>query len=367
MRIIRQMDRRLVHLIVLCTFPCLFVSTRAAQKPLTPALFIFGDSIVDGGNNNNLKTRAVANYPPNGIDFPGQAATGRFTNGYTIADLFDKMLNLPLALPYVSTKHIDRLESTSGYNYASSSAGILPETGSYLGKNLDMSSQVKLFQESTDKYTRAQFRNTAALHDYLAKSVFLIHIGTNDYLGNYLQPDRYNTSLLYKPDEYADFLAKKLGKNLKDLYNLGARKFVVFQISRIGCYPELVEKFKSKDKCAENVNNMVTLFNKKMEYQLGHLTFILRRSYFMTANVYNLTRDILDDPYPYGLTETRRGCCQDERFNCLRRTIPCKNRDSHYFWDRFHPSQAVNKIITNECFNNFKVCYPMNVYRLLQI
>lgn len=101
--------------------------------------------------------------------------------------------------------------------------------------------------------------------DYLAKSVFLIHSGTDDYLGNYLQPDCYNNSRLYKPDEYADFLAKKLGKNLKELYNLGARKFVVFQISWVGCYPELVEKFNLKDKCAENVNDMVKLFNKKME------------------------------------------------------------------------------------------------------
>lgn len=80
---------------------------------------------------------------------------------------------------------------------------------------MDMRTQVKLFQESIDKYIRAQFRNTATLRDHLAKSVFLIHIGTNDYLGNYLQPDRYNTSRLYKPDEYADFLTRKLGKNLK--------------------------------------------------------------------------------------------------------------------------------------------------------
>lgn len=46
--------------------------------------FIFGDSLVDNGNNNGLKTTAKANYPPYGTDFFGP--TGRFTNGRTTAD-----------------------------------------------------------------------------------------------------------------------------------------------------------------------------------------------------------------------------------------------------------------------------------------
>lgn len=49
-----------------------------------PCYFIFGDSLVDNGNNNNLATTAKANYPPYGIDFFGP--TGRFTNGRTTAD-----------------------------------------------------------------------------------------------------------------------------------------------------------------------------------------------------------------------------------------------------------------------------------------
>ncbi|KVH96878.1 Lipase, GDSL, partial [Cynara cardunculus var. scolymus] len=55
-------------------------------EPQVPCYFIFGDSLVDSGNNNKLVTRAKANYPPYGIDFP-QGVTGRFTNGRTIADI----------------------------------------------------------------------------------------------------------------------------------------------------------------------------------------------------------------------------------------------------------------------------------------
>lgn len=50
-----------------------------------PGLFIFGDSLVDNGNNNGLLTLARANYRPYGIDFP-QGTTGRFTNGRTFVD-----------------------------------------------------------------------------------------------------------------------------------------------------------------------------------------------------------------------------------------------------------------------------------------
>lgn len=53
------------------------------------ASYVFGDSLVDSGNNNYLQTLSKADTRPNGIDFKasGGAPTGRFTNGRTIADI----------------------------------------------------------------------------------------------------------------------------------------------------------------------------------------------------------------------------------------------------------------------------------------
>lgn len=48
-------------------------------------MFIFGDSLIDNGNNNDLPSLAKANYFPYGIDFNG-GPTGRFSNGYTMVD-----------------------------------------------------------------------------------------------------------------------------------------------------------------------------------------------------------------------------------------------------------------------------------------
>lgn len=53
------------------------------------ASFLFGDSLVDAGNNNYLPTLSKANIPPNGIDFKpsGGNPSGRYTNGRTIGDI----------------------------------------------------------------------------------------------------------------------------------------------------------------------------------------------------------------------------------------------------------------------------------------
>jgi hypothetical protein len=56
-------------------------------KSKISAVFVFGDSIVDPGNNNNRLTEARADFPPYGEDFPGGVATGRFSNGKVPGDM----------------------------------------------------------------------------------------------------------------------------------------------------------------------------------------------------------------------------------------------------------------------------------------
>ena len=58
----------------------------AKPQPQVPCFFIFGDSLADGGNNNQLLTSAKVNYKPYGIDFP-DGPTGRFSNGRNTVDI----------------------------------------------------------------------------------------------------------------------------------------------------------------------------------------------------------------------------------------------------------------------------------------
>lgn len=57
-----------------------------------PAIIVFGDSIVDAGNNDDITTTlARCNYPPYGIDFDGGIPTGRFSNGKVPTDFIGKV------------------------------------------------------------------------------------------------------------------------------------------------------------------------------------------------------------------------------------------------------------------------------------
>lgn len=62
-----------------------FAAATVGYAQQVPCYFIFGDSVFDSGNNNNLQTKAKVNFLPYGIDF-AKGPTGRFTNGRTIAD-----------------------------------------------------------------------------------------------------------------------------------------------------------------------------------------------------------------------------------------------------------------------------------------
>lgn len=58
------------------------------------AIFVFGDSTVDSGNNNYIVTISKSNFPPYGKDFPGQVPTGRFTNGKLVTDYLGMHVHL---------------------------------------------------------------------------------------------------------------------------------------------------------------------------------------------------------------------------------------------------------------------------------
>ena len=79
--------------------PFLFIITHLVSSqsaPLAPALYVFGDSLLDNGNNNMLPTLAKANYHPYSIKFSAHVPLGRFKDGRTIADFIGTFTRLLL-------------------------------------------------------------------------------------------------------------------------------------------------------------------------------------------------------------------------------------------------------------------------------
>ncbi|KAD6795773.1 hypothetical protein E3N88_06669 [Mikania micrantha] len=92
------------------------------------AFFVFGDSLVDNGNNNYLTTTARADNVPYGVDYPTRRPTGRFSNGYNIPDLISQAIGSEATLPYLSPM-LTGQKLLVGANFASAGVGILNDTG----------------------------------------------------------------------------------------------------------------------------------------------------------------------------------------------------------------------------------------------
>ncbi|PWA99454.1 GDSL esterase/lipase [Artemisia annua] len=109
-------------------FFCLSLAIRAQSSapsgPITKnsprAFFVFGDSLVDNGNNNFLLTPARADAPPYGIDLPSHRPTGRFSNG--------EQIGVEPLFPYLDPK-LNGKKLLKGANFASAGIGILNDTG----------------------------------------------------------------------------------------------------------------------------------------------------------------------------------------------------------------------------------------------
>ncbi|KAI8543762.1 hypothetical protein RHMOL_Rhmol08G0243300 [Rhododendron molle] len=182
---------------------------------------------------------------------------------------------------------------------------------------------------------------------------------------------RHEEKIVSKPSERAeirltDALAMAKARK-KELYNLGARKFVVFEFAPLSCLPDIVDKTKPSTLCDEQINGLVSVFNTNLGAKLSKLKSVLNGSSFVTAKSYRLIHDIIYNPLHHGFSDARRARCAsgvDGSGDCKPGTVPCQSRKSHVFWDRVHPTEAIYERIASECFNGKGLCTPMNIVQL---
>ncbi|XP_062016979.1 GDSL esterase/lipase 7-like [Rosa rugosa] len=343
-----------------------FGSVLIDGSPIAPALYVFGDSLFDSGNNNFLPTLAKADFLPYGVNF-AKGVTGRFTNGKTVADFIAEFLGLPYAPPCLS---IHKSTILTGLNYASGSCGILPETGSRLGKCLNLKEQMDLFEKTVRSDLSGHFKNPNDLAEYLSKSIFIVSVGNNDFLNNYLQPKLYNTSKRYPPPQFAQLLMGDLSHHFERLYNLGARKIVMFEIGPLGCTPSIAKTQNHSGNCAEGTNKLASIFNDKLRATLANLTFTFQGSLFVLGRANGIGYDAITSPLKYGLEDGSNPCCttwNNGTSACIPWAKPCFQPNSHFFWDAFHLTESASSVIATGCFNDTTVCTPLNIKKLVQV
>ncbi|GJU77593.1 GDSL esterase/lipase-like protein [Tanacetum coccineum] len=322
-----------------------------ASQPTRP-IFIFGDSTLDAGTNNHIQNcSARADHPYYGIDYPGGVATGRFSNGINSADAIVQLLGgydlspLPfLALVNDSSNFTGDI--LHGVNFASGGAGLLKETGKTIyGQVIYMEEQIQQFATVQGNITALLGGSEADL--LLEGSMYIISVGSNDIMEYFFNP-------IVPPEVLIANLTATYAIHLKNLYNLGARKFGILSVPAIGCCP-MARSFSLTGDCNETANNLAVASYAAFESLLKNMSSTLDGFKYSFGNTYNMTMSIISEPIVF--KDVKSACCVDKTQkgfnNCSEGVDLCPNRDDYLFWDLFHPSQkaailAAQELVSSE-------------------
>ncbi|CAN6869478.1 unnamed protein product [Brassica oleracea] len=317
-----------------------FAAATVGYTQQVPCYFIFGDSVFDSGNNNNLQTKAKVNFLPYGIDF-AKGPTGRFTNGRTITDFIGELSGFKDFIPPFAGASLERAHI--GMNYASGAGGLREETSEHLGGRISLRNQILNHKKVIKKVN-------VPLHR-LEQCLYAISIRSNDYVNNYFMSKPYNTSRRFKPNQYAHSLILLYHTHLKSLHHLGARKVALFSISKIGCTPKMIRSHGGGKGCAREVNTAVAIFNKNLEDLVKDFNKNFHGAKFTYVDIFSG-----GDPLAFkvlGFRIRHKACCTlslGEELCAPNKPI-CGNRSEYVFWDDIHSSEATNMMMARSSFD----------------
>ncbi|XVF35930.1 hypothetical protein REPUB_Repub19eG0014200 [Reevesia pubescens] len=323
-----------------------------------PAVIVFGDSIVDAGNNNDLQTLIRCNFLPYGQDFEGGLPTGRFCNGKIPSDLVAEELGIKDTVPAYLDPTLKPQDLITGVTFASGGTGYDPLTPK-LASVIPMSDQLDHFKEYISKLkTLVGEEKTNFI---LAKSLFLIVAGSDDIANTYFVLRA--RKLQYDIPAYTDLMVNSATGFFKELYDLGARRIGVFSTPPIGCVPSQRTLAGGIEReCADDYNVAARLFNKKLYAVLGSLQTSLPSGRFVYIDVYNPLLDLIQNPQNYGFEVANKGCCGTGNIEVAilcNKLSPstCTDVSKYIFWDSYHPTEkayrTLVKPLLEKCLSKF--------------
>ncbi|KAJ6429841.1 hypothetical protein OIU84_021277 [Salix udensis] len=308
------------------------------------AVFIFGDSIFDAGNNHfNRNCSVQADFPPYGSSF-FHRSTGRFTNGRTVADFISQFLGIEFQKPFLEAQLAVMNGSrkdypSNGINFASAGSGVLQATNQDWGV-ISIQQQLRQFQ--------ALVQENQVDKNLVQKSLILVESGSNDIF-NYFLP--YGTPTLH-PGAYVQAMLAEVGNLIDQIYKLGARRIALFSLGPVGCVPaRALLPGAPVDKCFGKMNLMVKNYNKGLESLVDDMPIKYPGAAGVFGAVYDIVQRFRAIPAQYRFSDVTNACCGDGTHGGLLQCgwegfKICQNPKAFLFWDYFHPTEHAYKLIS---------------------
>ncbi|XP_030475392.1 GDSL esterase/lipase At5g33370-like [Syzygium oleosum] len=342
--------------------------TLAPRAEAARAFFVFGDSLVDNGNNNYLATTARADSPPYGIDYPPtHRPTGRFSNGFNIPDFISQEIGSESTLPYLSPE-LGGQRLLVGANFASAGIGVLNDTGVQFINVIRMYQQFEYFRQYQQRV--AALIGPERTKKLVNQALVLITVGGNDFVNNYFLVPYSARSRQYSLPNYVRYVISEFKKLLMRLYDLGARRVLVTGTGPLGCVPAELAMRSRNGQCAADLQQAASLYNPQLVQMLKDLNKKYKSQVFISANTQQMHNDFISNPQAYGFITSKVACCGQGPYNgiglCTVASTLCTNRDQYAFWDPFHPSQKANRLIVQQIMTgSTKYMDPMNLSTIM--
>ncbi|KAG7649554.1 putative GDSL lipase/esterase, SGNH hydrolase superfamily [Arabidopsis thaliana] len=329
--------------------------TVAGQNSPVVALFTFGDSNFDAGNKQTLtKTLVAQGFWPYGKsrDDPN----GKFSDGLITPDFLAKFMKIPLAIAPALQPNVN----------VSRGASFAVEGATLLGapvESMTLNQQVKKFN---------QMKAANWNDDFVAKSVFMIYIGANDYL-NFTKNNP--TADASAQQAFVTSVTNKLKSDISALYSSGASKFVIQTLAPLGCLPIVRQEYNTgMDQCYEKLNDLAKQHNEKIGPMLNEMARNSPASapfQFTVFDFYNavLTRTQRNQNFRFFVTNA--SCCgvgSHDAYGCGLPNVHsklCEYQRSFLFFDGRHNSEKAQEMFAHLLFGaDTNVVQPMNVREL---
>nr|GMC84545.1 GDSL esterase/lipase 1-like [Ipomoea batatas] len=339
------------------------------------ALFVFGDSIFDPGNNNyiNTITDAQANFPPYGETF-FKNPTGRWCDGRTVPDFIAEFAKLPLIPAYFETQ---QRGIVNGVNFASGGSGCLAET--FPGLVIDLHTQVQYFKNVT-KQLKGKLGDKES-NQLLSDAVYMFSTGNNDYFSVF-SPLSNNSAFFnsFTHDQYVNLVIGNFTTAIKEIYKEGGRKFVVFSTVPLGCVPStrvLNLQLTNTSGCFKELQELANMHNKALLQELINLEKTLQGFKYTYFDFYSAITDVIAHPSRYGVKNATTACCGSGPWRGLpscggkRSQLTeyelCEDPGDYLFFDHGHPTEKCNRQFATSLWNGVpKVVRPYSVKSLFE-
>ncbi|WCJ42866.1 GDSL lipase [Euphorbia peplus] len=346
---------------------CCLKATSPSDNNGNAALFIFGDSTVDAGNNNYIHTSSDnrADFHPYARNGFFSQPTGRFSDGRVLVDYIAEYAKLPLIPPFLEPS----ADYSHGANFASGGGGVLRDTNQ--GLVIDLPTQLKNFQEV--KKWLIQKVGQQKAERIIEEAVYFISIGSNDYLRGYLaNPQMQQT---YIPEVYVGMVIGNLTNSIQELYEMGARKFAFLSLSPLGCLPVMraLNPKAEEGGCFEAASALAMAHNNALKGILTSLEYLLKGFKYCNSDFYVWLHDRIINPSKHGFKDGVNACCGSGPYGGIyscgeQKKIEfklCENADEHVWWDSYHPTDRIHEQFAKTLWNSaVDIVGPYNLQRL---